>query len=65
MSFALTPAHLDTVLAPLRRGGLHAFLDLIEPEAEWAVGASGERGKGGSGIDVRSLSAGRVCCHAQ
>ncbi len=52
MSFTLTRAHLDSVLGHVYGMDLPAFLDQVEPEVEWRMGANDEPGKGGSGVYV-------------
>ncbi len=50
MPFILTRAHLDPILAAAAAGDLGPYIASIDPAAEWRVGASDEKGTGGSDV---------------
>jgi hypothetical protein len=50
MSFTLTAEHLAAILDPIQGGDMQPFLDAIDPDVEWRVGASDQPGKGHTGL---------------
>ncbi len=52
MAFTLTRAHVQKLFDATAQGELGAFLAQVEPDVVWRMGASGEEGKGRSGVYV-------------
>lgn len=52
MTFTLTPAYLDSLLSPMRKGDLSALFGAMDPACELRMGASDQAGEGGAGVYV-------------
>jgi hypothetical protein len=52
MTFTLTREYLDKIATAAAKGDIQPFIDSIDPNVKWRIGASDEKGTGREGVYV-------------
>lgn len=55
MTFTLTREFLDVIATAAAKGDIGPFVDSIDPDVKWRIGASDERGTGREGVYVSGI----------